>query len=402
MEKREQVPALIVGEIGLVRSIGEAGIPIYVGSYYPDNVSLYSKYCKKQLHFSHTTSEAFAEEMVRFGKQQGRKMVFFSDDDRAVLTFSRYRDQLSEYYYFNLPENSVVEDVLDKRRFGKVARSVGIPVPLTFMPESMADLARVADEIAFPCIVKPASKDDWWHPDFLRIVGPYRKAIQCDTKDELIRCYEKVVQVNPKVVVQEYIAGDDSNLFSVNMYFNANQELLAYFIGHKLRIYPVHAGVASLVETIDNAEMRDLALDAARRLKIRGHFNIQFKRDGNTQALKVMEIHTRNSLRCYLATGAGLNISAIAYYDMIGEPYPLKRNYQTGVKWLDLAKDIKGIKDYRKNGELTYGMWLRSLRGKRVHHILSFRDPVPPLADLWFIAKRRFERGVDKGAAPPH
>lgn len=402
MANQEKIPALIVGEIGLVRSIGEAGIPITVGSYYPDNVSLYSKYCGTQLHFPHTTSEAFADEMMKFGRQQKRKMVFFSDDDRAVLTFSRYRERLSEFFYFNLPENSVVEDVLDKRRFGKVARGVGIPVPMTFMPESAEDLVLVADQISFPCILKPASKDDWWHPDFLRIVGPYRKAIQCDTKDELIQYYRKVVQVNPKVVVQEYIAGDDSNLFSVNMYFNSRKEMLAYFIGHKLRIYPVHAGVASLVETIDNEEMRDLALDSARKLNIQGHFNIQFKRDSNTNALKVMEIHTRNSLWCYLATGAGLNISAIAYYDMIGEPYPLKKNYQTGVKWLDIAKDLKAQKDYRKNGELTFGMWLRSLRGRRVHHILSFRDPMPLLADLWFILKRRWERGVDKGAAPPH
>jgi predicted ATP-grasp superfamily ATP-dependent carboligase len=402
MEESGSIPALIVGEIGLVRSIGEAGIPLYVGSYYADNVSLYSRYCRKRLHFPHTTSEAFAEEMIRFGKKEGRKMVFFSDDDRAVLTFSRYRDELSPYFYYNLPDHAVVENVLDKRRFGSVARSVGIPVPLTFNPESMEDLQQVAREIAYPCIVKPASKDDWWHPDFLRLVGPYRKAIQCDTKEELVRTYEKVVQVNPKVVVQEYIAGDDSNLFSVNMYFSPKREMLAYFIGHKLRIYPVHAGVASLVETIDDAGMRDLALDAARKLDIQGHFNIQFKRDANSGVLKVMEIHTRNSLWCYLATGAGLNISAIAYYDMIGKPYPFRRDYKTGVKWLDIAKDIKGIKDYRKNGELTYPMWLRSLRGKRVHHILSFRDPVPPLADLWFILKRRFEHRVDEGAAPPH
>ncbi len=402
MKNQSKIPALIVGEIGLVRSIGEAGIPIYVGSYYPDNVSLYSRYCKKQLHFPHTTSEAFAEEMVKFGKLQGRKMVFFSDDDRAVLTFSRYRDRLSEYFYYNLPDNSVVEDMLDKRRFGKVARSAGVPVPMTYMPESLEEVTKIAEEITFPCILKPASKDDWWHPDFLRLVGPYRKAIQCDTKAELLQYYQKVIQVSKKVVVQEYIAGDDSNLFSVNMYFNARKEMLAYFIGHKIRIYPVHAGVASLVETIDNTEMRDLALDSARRLNIQGHFNIQFKRDSNTGVLKVMEIHTRNSLWCYLATGAGLNISAIAYYDMIGEPYPFKKNYQTGVKWLDIAKDIKGYKDYRKKGEITFWVWLRSLRGKRVHHILSLRDPMPLLSDLWFIVKRRLERGVDEGAAPPH
>ncbi len=396
-----KTPALVVGEIGLVRSIGEAGIPVYVGSYYNDNVALYSKYCTKRLSISHTTHEAFTDELVAFGKQQGQKLVFLSDDDRAVLSFSRHREKLKDYYYFNLPDNTVVEDVLDKRRFATVAEKIGLPVPKSFMPESLEELEQRANSISFPCIIKPAAKDHWWHPDFLRLVGPYRKAIQCENKQELIDYYNKVAQVNKSVVVQEFIAGDDSNLFSVNMYFTPKQELLAYFIGHKLRIYPVHAGVASLVETIDDENMYKAALDAAKKLNIVGHFNIQFKKDSNTGVLKIMEVHTRNSLWCYLATGAGLNISAIAYYDMLGKPYPLKKNYRTGVKWLDLSKDIKAFKDYRRQGETTFFAWLKSLKGKRVHHILSLRDPGPALSDAWFISIRRLQRKVTEGAAPP-
>lgn len=401
MATRDKTPALVVGEIGLVRSLGEAGIPVYVGSYYDDNIGLYSRYCAKHLRLSHSSTDSFADELIEFGKTQSQKLVFFSDDDRAVLTLSRNRDRLSKYYHFNLPPPETVEDVLDKRRFALVAQRLNLPVPLSFMPKIFDELECSANKISYPCVLKPASKDDWWTPDFLRIVGPYRKAIQCDTKDELIDYYKKVVQVNKNVVLQEYIAGNDANLFSANMYLNTRGEMLAYFIGHKLRIYPIHAGVASLVETIDDNSILDAALDAAKKLKITGHFNIQFKRDSNTNALKIMEVHTRNSLWCYLATGAGRNISAIAYYDMLGVKCPLKSNYRIGVKWLDPAKDIKGFKDYRRKGELTVWSWLNSLRGKRVYHVFSWKDPLPAIADIWFIVKRRLEKKVADGAAPP-
>jgi len=401
MSEHKLPPALVVGEIGLVRSLGQAGIPLYVGSYYDDNIGLYSRYCSKRVHFSHTTSEKFADELVEFGKSQKQKIVFFSDDDRAVLTFSRYRERLAEYFYFNLPDQDTVEDMLDKRRFAKVTRSLNIPAPKTFTPETLQDLMAAAEEMTYPCVLKPANKDHWWHPDFLELVGPYRKAIQCENKDELVEYYNKVVRVNKNVIVQEYIAGNDANLYSVNMYFNKQKEMLAYFIGHKIRIYPIHAGVATLVETIQNESMRALALDVARKLNITGHYNIQFKQDSGTNALKVIEIHTRNSLWCYLATGAGLNISAIAYYDMIGMPCPLKNNYQTGVKWLDISKDFKALQGYRKTEQLTYGMWFKSLSGKLVHHVISLKDPMPAIMDAWFIMKRRFQGKVLAGAAPP-
>ncbi len=393
--------ALVVGEIGLVRSLGEAGIPLYVGSHYDDNVALYSKYCRRRVRFSHTTSESFAKELVEFGKTQKQKMIFFSDDDRAVLTFSRYRSQLSEYYQFNLPDQDIVEGVLDKRLFAEMTRRLGIPVPQTFTPRSMDELTDCADKITYPCVIKPANKDYWWNPKFLEIVGPYRKAIKCDTRDELISYYKKVAQINDQVIIQEYIAGNDTDLFSANLYFDRQQNLLAYFIGHKLRIYPIHAGVATYVETVQFEDMRDLAVDVARKMNIVGHFNVQFKRDPDTKAMKIIEIHTRNSLWCYLSTGAGLNISAIAYYDIIGMKCPLENHYRTGVRWLDISRDLKALHGYHRLGELSYGSWLKSLRGDIVHHIWSAKDPLPTIKDAYFVMRRRLQRNITDGAAPP-
>ncbi len=400
MTTRSPVPALVCGEIGLVRSLGEVGIPVYVGSYYDDNIAYYSRYCTRRVHFSHSLSRDFVDRLIALGKEEGRKMAFFSDDDRAVLTFSQFRDELAPYYYFNLPDHDLVHSILDKRAFARLAERLSLPVPKSFMPASVEEADHYSSQLAFPCILKPSHKDDWWHPRFLELVGPYRKAILCEDRESLLTMFRKVVQINPAVVMQEYIDGDDLDLYSVNLYFNAHEQPLAHFIGHKLRIYPVHAGVGSIVETVRDDEMSDTALKAAQRLGLRGHVNIQFKRDRKTRALKIMEMHTRNSLWAYLATGSGLNITALAYYDLIGAESPLKPDLQHGVKWIDLNKDVKAFMDYRKTGEWTIGTWLRSYMGKKVYHVHSMRDPVPFLMDSWFLAKRHTANGIRKGAAP--
>ena len=400
MNNHHSTPALVCGEIGLVRSLGELGIPVYVGSYYDDNIAYFSRYCSKKVHFSHSLSRDFVDRLIALGKEEGRKMVFFSDDDRAVLTFSRHREELAPYYHFNLPDHSLVDAILDKRKFAALAEQAGLPVPRSFMPANEQDALRFASQISYPCILKPSHKDDWWDPRFLTVVGPYRKAILCEDAAALLETYRKVIQINPTVVMQEYIDGDDLDLYSVNLYVDADQRPIASFIGHKLRVYPIHAGVGSLVETVKDEEIQRTALDAVRKLGLRGHVNIQFKRDRRTHALKIMEMHTRNSLWAYLATGSGLNITAVAYNHMIGSTSLPKNGLRYGVKWIDFNKDFKALLDYRKSGEWTIGRWLATYRGKKVFHVHSLKDPMPFLMDSWFLAKRSLAQMNTRGAAP--
>jgi D-aspartate ligase len=400
MNPEGAVPALVCGEIGLVRSLGEVGVPVYVGSYYADNIAYYSRYCKKRITFSHSLSRDFVDQLIALGRKEGRKLAFFSDDDRAVLTFSEHREELQPYFYYNLPDHALVHAILDKGVFGALAERLELPVPLSCSPGSWEEAAAFAEKIGFPCILKPSHKDDWWHPKFLEVVGPYRKALLCENREQLADYYRRVTTIHPKVIMQEYIDGDDLDLYSVNLYLNAGMEPLAYFIGHKLRVYPIHAGVGSLVETVDDKDVASAALQAVQRLALRGHVNIQFKRDRRTRKLKIMEMHTRNSLWAYLATGSGLNISAIAYYDLIGRQCPITPDLHYGVKWIDVNKDVKAFLDYRRIGEWKTGAWLNSYRGEKVFHVHSLKDPMPFLMDSWYLLKRTAENHNGRGAAP--
>lgn len=377
---RVSVPALVIGGIGIVRNLGEEGIPVYAGSDIPRNHILHSRYVARKVMFTDFTSPAFIGELVDLAKAEGRKLMFFSDDDRAILTFARHQEELRPWYYFNIPSAETVDAVLDKRKFADLAQSLGLPVPWSMTPATMEELRANLDRITYPCIIKPAHKEDWWTPRFREVLGAYRKAIECRSREELLGYFEKVLRVSPKPLLQELVEGDDSRLYSVNLYYDRSFILKGFYAARKHRTYPIHAGQGCLVETVKDDAIMEISREVARKLRINGLCNIQYKKDP-AGVMKIMEIHVRNSVWSYLGKASGMNLYYMAYLDQLGYEYPYPPDYATGVKFVDLKRDLKALLAYRKTGEWTLLGGLRSIRGKRVYHIFNWKDPLPFLAD---------------------
>ncbi len=386
------LPALVIGGIGIVRNLGEEGIPVYTGSDIRENHILYSRYSKKKVFFSDMQGRKFVDELIAFAKEEGRKLMFFSDDDRAILTFSQHQEELRPYYFFTFPSAEMVDSILDKRKFATLAGNLDLPVPWSLAPKSMADLERLLPQITYPCIIKPAHKEDWWSPKFAGLIGAYRKAIACHSREELLEYFPKVLQVGPNVLLQELVEGDDSQLYSINMYYDRDSNLKGYYSAHKHRTYPIHAGQGCCVETVKDEEILRISMETALKLRMVGLCNMQYKRDKHGR-LKIMELHIRNSVWSYLGKASGMNLYYYAYLDQQGLPYPYPQDYQTGVKFIDLKRDIKALLAYRKTGEWTLMQGIRSWKGKVVFHILNFTDPLPFFADLWFeLVQRMFKK----------
>lgn len=380
---RVSVPALVIGGIGIVRNLGEEGIPVYAGSDIPRNHIFHSRYVSRRVMFTDFTSPAFVRELIALSKAEGRKLMFFSDDDRAILTFAQHQEELRPYYYFNIPSAETVDAVLDKRKFADLAQKLGLPVPWSMAPASIDELRASLDRITYPCIIKPAHKEDWWTPRFREVLGAYRKAIECYSREELLDYYGKVLRVSPKPLLQELVEGDDSQLYSVNLYYDRDCTLKGFYAAHKHRTYPIHAGQGCLVETVKDDSIMEISREVARKLRINGLCNIQYKKDPRG-VMKIMELHVRNSVWSYLGKASGMNLYYMAYLDQLGYEYPYPPEYQAGVKFVDLKRDLKALLAYRKTGEWTISSGLRSLRGKRVYHIFNWADPLPFVADAWY------------------
>lgn len=388
-DEMEKTPALVCGEIGLVRSLGEAGIPVYVGSSYGNNVAPYSRYAQGRIHFSQYLGRSFVTELISFAKSLGRKLVFFTDDDRALLTLSRNRGILSEYYHFNLPDQEIVEDVLDKRRFAVLAQRLNLPVPSSYIPEDLDTLEELAGELQYPCVLKPARKEDWWHPEFQKVVGAYRKAIRCNTPEELLAYFRKVIQISKDLLVQEYVSGDDQHLYELHALFDRDSNAVSYVVGRKIRTYPIHFGMGCYTVTVFEPAIAELGLDALRKIRFQGLANMDLKKDDRTGEVKILEINPRSSLWCYLDAFSGNNLALKAYYLATGQQIGGHCNYTIGVRWLNFKNDFHAFLQYRKVGEWSFVDWLRSFRGRTSYHIFSVHDPLPSVVSVFqFFARR--------------
>lgn len=384
-------PALVLGEIGLVHNLVEEGIPVYIGTEIEDNPSLYSRFSQKRIFFSDYTSEKFIDELCEFGKTLDQKMVIFSDDDHAILNIAQNQERLKPFFQFSFPPADTVSKLLDKQLFCDLINKYDLPAPKSVTLSSIDDLSEkpVAD-LTFPCIIKPAFKQSWWNSDFGKKVGDYQKAIKCETYAELERKYKQIAEINPHVVVQEFIKGKENEIYSVNMYVDDMGELKGYFIAQKLRTYPVKAGEGCYIKTVQDAEMIDKAECIAKKLGLKGLLNIQFKRDERSGEPVLLEIHTRNSVWSYLGTAAGVNLAAMYYRGLNGEKTENIPDYDPEVAYIFLEKDIKAFLQNLQSRQISIYRWIRSYFKKFVLSGFQWNDPLPFFAKVWFFFKRRF------------
>lgn len=391
--KINSTPALVFGETGLIQTVSAAGIPVYAGSEVRNNPSLYSRFVKRKFYFSSYESEEFIKELCALGKQFPEKPVLLSDDDRLILNISRHRKVLSRYYHLSFPSIKTVDCILDKRKFCELAEQRKLPVPQSFEVSNDDDLNRASGRLHYPGIIKPAFRHFWYHDQFEDIVGfPYKKAYRFEDRVELAKLYGKLRQIHPEVVVQEYIEGDDDQHYSVNMAVGTHNEILGYYIARKVRVYPITAGMGSYVVTVVDKDVLDQASYVVKALGLEGLVNIQFKKDVRTGVPKLIELHARNSVWNYLGAAAGINLPELYYRHLLGLPFDNVHGYKTGVKYINLRRDIRAFIQYRRNGQLTLARWLFTFRGKVVFERNFVKDPMPIVMGYGYRLKDKWSK----------
>ncbi|MEX2574468.1 MAG: ATP-grasp domain-containing protein [Balneolaceae bacterium] len=390
-DKKEHF-ALVLGEMGLVKSLGEAGIPVFVGSEMKENITIHSRYARRRFIFSSYDSGKFIDELCELGESFKKKPVIFSDDDRALLNISRNREKLEEYYLFLYPEKEMVNAVLDKDKFAELSERVGLPVPRSYRVTPKSNFHAVASRVTFPCIIKPTQRHFWWGSEFTEKIGDYKKAFKCVDYEELEEMYQKISQINPGVIIQEYIEGDDDRHYSANLLVDSGGKLLGHYIARKKRIYPIKAGTGTYVETLANNDVLQTCLKVIDQLELKGLLNIQFKQDRRTGEYKLLEIHARNSLWSILGAKAGANLAYYYYRYMVSGLSDEKPVEATpNVKYINLPKDLRALRQYQSEGILTFGEWCSSLKGKRVFAVLSVKDPAPTLFLIWYYTTNKMK-----------
>lgn len=381
--KQKSAPyAVVIGldhylALQTARLFAERGIPVVGVAKDPTHFCCLTNVCEKML-FTNFLGDELIDELVAFGKGLQQKAVLVPCWDVSVLIVSRHRAALEPYYHFALPKPEVVEMLLDKLRFYDFALKEGLPIPKFYLLHTREEAEKAANELMFPCILKPPMKTPFWEAQ------TKFKAFKILSAEEFLERYDQCSGWADVLMAQEWIEGSDANNYSCNCYFNAGSEPLVTFTAKKVRQWPPETGNTSLGEECRNDLVLDVSMQLFKKVEFYGLAYLEMKRDERSGEYVIIEPNIgRPTGRSALSEASGVELVFTMYCDLVGWPLPENRQQRyTGMKWIYLRQDLQSAMHYWRCGDLTLRDWWRSIRGPKMYAVFSWSDPMPFVEDM--------------------
>jgi predicted ATP-grasp superfamily ATP-dependent carboligase len=347
-------------------------------------------------HVIEASDEGLVVALERLGERLPERAVLFPCTDKSVRLISRHRTELEGLYHIVLPDPDTVDLLLDKAAFHEYAAARGYRVPLTRVVADGATAQEAAEALTFPCSVKPAVKTPRWEE-----VAP-AKAFRVTSPDELVALCDRLRAWAPVLVAQEWVQGDESNLFSCNCYFDRDSAPLVTFVARKLRQWPLDVGTSSLGEECRDDTVLEVTVKLFEELGLQGLGYLELKRDERSGELVIIEPNVgRPTGRSAIAEAGGVELLYTAYCDAAGLPLPSERVQRfRGAKWIYWRADTQAAIIRWRRGELTLRDWRRSIRGPKYEAVLSWKDPIPFVLDGWQTSRKLAAAAWRTRAAP--
>lgn len=130
-------------------------------------------------------------------------------------------------------------------------------------------------------------------------------------------------------------------------------------------------------------------IDVFKGVQFAGVGSLEMKLNDRDGKYYIMEANVcRLPLRFNIFEAGGVEL----VYTMYSEALGLNNNTNTkqrfrGVKMISLHRDFLAARAYHAKGELTFKDWLNSIRGVNTFAVLSIRDPLPFIFDIYPILK---------------
>lgn len=357
--------------LGIIRNLGRRGIKIITVDYRHYMIGLFSKYGRKKV----CSKAELMETLKTIGSTYRNNAILFSTSDEFLDLIIKFRDDLSHYYHFPLPDNDLLKRILDKSEFYNLVGSLDTDIPKTWSCDDIDNL----DQIQFPCILKPA------YGYLLRKYYFNKKVIVVHEISYLKKLLEYFSKAGLKMVIQEIVQGKDENQISVAVYLDGNSVPLTAFVSRKVRQNPVGYGVGTYVESYHEDYLEDRAKRLLSSIGYKGIAEVEYRYDEVDKKYKLIEINPRSWEQNELASKMGRDVIFAAYCDYAGKK-PDQTEAESGkMVWVFMFRDILSAFSYIRNKQLTLKNFIKSYRIKKVRAVWSSDDPLPLLGFLYFV-----------------
>ena len=369
---------VIVGSfqsLGILRSLAGHGVPTFLIDW-DLCIGRFSKCTNRFSVCPPAIEEArFLQFLCKLAVRENIKgWLIYANDDRTVGVLSRHKKELEEFYRVPVPDWEITKAAIDKRQTYRLAEQIGIPFPRTFYPGSTDELEKL--DIEFPAVIKPAIRDNFY--DKAR-----KKAVRVDNREQFLREYQKAASLidSSEIMVQELIPGAADNLYSYGSLYSHGR-VLGKVVARRTRQHPAEFGrVTTHAETLHIPELEDMGTRFLDAMGYQGVSEVEFMWDPREEKYKLIEINARFWAWHSLAIAAGVDLPYLQYRDMLGDKVQIN-DFEDGVHWLRLLVDVPTSVGRIAKGKMSIRTYLRSWKGKKIFAALSWRDPLPFLAEM--------------------
>src|SRR5205807_8944136 len=273
--------------LGIVRSLGRRGIPVWVLREDGHFLGAASRYASRSLRWPRRDGFRQVEFLTNLAVRQGLNgWALFPTTDELVMLVAHHHKSLATHYRLTIPPWDTLQWICDKRLLHRLAQDLGLNQPRSYFPHNRDELASL--QCQFPVILKPAlrmeinrfTKDKAWPAG--------------DRASLLARYDEACALVGPDMVmIQELVPGWGEAQFSYAALFN-NGEPIASIVARRLRQFPMDFGrLSTYVETVDEPRVAEAAARLLAAIGFTGIVEVEFKRDSRDGQYKILDVNPR-------------------------------------------------------------------------------------------------------------
>src|SRR5262245_55291006 len=201
--------------LGVVRSLGRMGVPVYVIDSGQFAIGFSSKYCRGKFVWDlvKTSPDESLNFLAEVGRKIGRRSVLIPNGDAQAMFVADYADRLVDHFIFPKPSADLVRSLCRKTEMSYLAQKSGVDTAESLFPQSREDVSKYLTAAQFPILLKP---------NFNQVNGKLAKPIAIPhTQQELLQIYEATEDPSqPNLMLQEFIPGGHDMTWTFNGYFD--------------------------------------------------------------------------------------------------------------------------------------------------------------------------------------
>ncbi len=356
------VPAVVLnparyGGLGVIRSLGRAGVPVYGVLEARSDPAARSRYLAGRRHIwqsDYNDVAAATQGLTRLAERIGRQAVLLPTDDMSAIFLAEHGDDLRRWFLFPSPPPGLPRRVADKRTLSEVCRELGVASPEVFLAVSLEEAAEFAARVGFPLVVKVT-------PPWL--AGKVPSTTIVHDADGLADCYRRCAENGITPMLQEYIRSAAGGDWFFHGYCNADSACRPAFTGIKERSLPVGSGLTTYGHSAVNDKLRDIAITFLARLGYRGVMDLDIRLNADDGQYYLLDFNPRFGAQSRIFRDtAGIDVALAAYLDLTGQPIPAGTQLDDRY-FMAEGYDLRSALTYWRRGELSLGNWLSQVRG---------------------------------------